>query len=138
MADLNKFADLGNVIITANKTLAPADQGIVQDVAVDSVITLPSAAATPAGTTFIVRNRGRIGAALPAGAVANKTAQITVAPNAADGVVGNGITPAVNKGVINTKATNQVGDYVKLVNTGVAGATAWQLEEVAGIWARVA
>lgn len=137
MADLNKFGDLQNVVVTSNKTLTAADQGIVQDVAVDALtITLPS---TSAGLTFIIRNRGRVGSGtLPAGAVQSKSVAVSVSPAAADAIAGNGFTAAVNKDAINTKATAQVGDYIKLTGTGTAGVTAWQLEEVSGIWAREA
>lgn len=136
MADLNKLADLQNVNVTANKTLAAADQGIVQDVnATGITITLP---ATAPGLVFYIRNKVRIGAGtLPVGAVQNKQL-VTVRPQAADGFTGNGFTPAVNKAALNTAATSQVGDYIKVTGTGTAGVGAWIIEEASGIWAREA
>jgi len=136
MADLNKLADLQNVNVTANKTLAAADQGIVQDVnATGITITLP---ATAVGLVFYIRNKIRIGTGtLPIGAVQNKNL-VTVRSIAADGFTGNGFTPAVNKAALNTAATAQVGDYLKVTGTGVTGAGAWIIEEASGTWAREA
>lgn len=137
MADLNKLADLQHVRVTGNKTLTAADQGIVQDVVVDGVIiTLPS---TAADLEFYVANRGRIGSGtLPDGAVQNKSVAVAVSPAAADGFTGNGFTPVINKDAINTKATSQVGDYIRIAGTGTAGVTAWYILEASGTWAREA
>ena len=132
MADFNAMAHYQSVALTANKTLTAADQGVVQDVTLDGLtVTLPAVAA---GLTFIVRNKARTNVNLPAGAVANKAAAVTVVPNGTDTVTGNGFTPAAGKGAVNTKATAQVGDFIKLV--GATGT--WNIEEVSGVWARVA
>lgn len=132
MADFNTMAHYQSVALTANKTLTAADQGVVQDVTLDGLtVTLPAVAA---GLTFIVRNKARTNVNLPAGAVANKAAAVTVVPNGTDTVTGNGFTPAAGKGAVNTKATAQVGDFIKLV--GATGT--WNIEEVSGVWARVA
>lgn len=137
MSDFNKNADLPRVFVTGNKTLTSADQGIIQDVSVDAVITLPS---TAAGLEFIIRNAGRVKPTSgPVGALSNKVAQASVSPAAADGFTGAGVvTPAVNKDLINTKATNKVGDYLKVRGTGTAGVAAWTVVERGGIWDREA
>lgn len=136
MADLNKLNDLQSVIVTTNKTLTAADQGIVQDVAVDGVIiTLPS---TAADLEFYIRNKGRVAANTPTGAVQNKAVAVAVSPAAADGFTGNGFTPVVNKDAINTKATASVGDYIRIAGTGTAGVTGWYILEASGTWAREA
>lgn len=122
--------------VTGNKTLTAADCGIVQDVTLDGgVITLP---ATADGLVFTIRNGGDNPANTAAGAVADGSALVVVAPVAADGVTGNGFTAAVNKGASNTKATSKVGDEITLVGNGTTGATGWTVQSVKGVWARVA
>lgn len=124
------------VDVTGNKTLAAADSGIVQNVVTDGItITLP---ATAAGASFIIRNGGDNPAGTPAGAVADGSTIVTVAPNASDGITGNGFTAAVNKAAINTKATSRVGDEIFLRGTGTTGVTAWVVEGVKGTWVRQA
>lgn len=125
-----------SVDVTGNKTLTAADQGIVQNVTVDAaVITLP---ATAAGLTFTIRNGGVKVTGGPAGTGADGSVGLTVAPQAADAVAGNGFTATVNKGAVNTKATSQVGDEITLQASGTAGVSAWNIENLIGTWARVA
>lgn len=126
---------LASVDVTTNKTLTAADQGIIQNVVVDGLtITLPS---TTAGLGFTIRNGGaKISANGPAGATANKSVLVTVAPAAADAIAGNGFTAVVNKAALNTKATSQVGDQITLEASGVAGVSAWNLSRVVGTWVR--
>lgn len=128
-----------SVIVTGNKTLTVADAGIVQIVKGDFTITLPTSAAATAGVRFIVENGGLAVAGQPAGtSKGNKSAAPLVKGVAADGVTGNGFTPAVNKGAVNTKATAQVGDRIVLTGSGATGAGAWFTTSVRGIWAREA
>lgn len=108
--------------VAANKTLDIGDNGVVQIVNTDAkVITLPS---TVVGYSYTVVNGAADGAAL-----------VSVAPAAADMIVGNGFTGADNKAALNTKATAKRGDYIKLVGDGVNG---WMITEIVGIWARAA
>jgi len=118
--------DRSNVTVTANKTLTVADSGIVQNVTVDGVtITLP---ATVDGAVFTIRNGGSY----------DGKVGITVAPQAADGVTGNGYTATVNKGAVNTKATAKTGDEITLLGSGATGTGGYFVQEVIGTWARVA
>lgn len=111
----NGFAEFAAV--TGNKTLAEGDSGIVQNVTATATVTLP---ATGANFAFIIRV-GELG----------KT--VTVAPNAADKIMGNGFTSADNKALI---FTNQpVGSFVKLSYGGVDG---WVVTEIAGTATRQA
>jgi len=116
---------------TADATLAIADCGVVQNVQADGkVITLPS---TAAGLTFTIRNGGVPVTNGPTGTGANGSLAVTISPAAADKISGNGLTPADNKDLINTKATAQVGDEVTLVGDGVDG---WVIQNIVGTWAR--
>jgi len=118
--------DRSNVAVTANKTLTAADCGVVQNVIVDGVtVTLP---ATADGLTFTIRNGGSY----------DGKVGFTVAPQAADGITGNGFTAAVNKGAVNTKATSKTGDEITLVGNGTTGVTGYIAAEVIGTFARVA
>lgn len=125
MYDNSLAASVG---IIANKTLAVADAGVQQRLTVDGLtLTLPSAAATPAGTEFIIKNGGvKPTSAGPNGLGANKTVGFVVAPNSADGIAGLNIaTPALTKGITYPKATGYVNDTLVLRCTGVAGVNGW-------------
>lgn len=128
-----------SVIVTGNKTLTVADVGIVQIVKGDYVITLPTSAAATAGSKFIIQNGGLEVAGTPEGtSKGNKSAAPSVKGVSADGITGNGFTPATNKSAINTKATAQVGDRLELTGSGATGAGAWFTTYVRGVWAREA
>ena len=119
--------------VSTNKTLAATDCGIIQNVIADGItITLP---VTAAGLVFNIRNGGAVSATLPAGAIWDGENAVTVAPNSADQIAGNGFTATDNKAAVNTKATAQVGDYIKLVGDGGAG---WVIDSLSGTWARQA
>lgn len=121
------------VDVTENKTLAITDQGIVQVVKTDAiVVTLP---ATVVGYSFTVRNGGDAAANTPTGSGSNQSCLVEVAPVAADLIAGGQITAADDKSYLNTKATSEVGDEVKLVGNGTTG---WNIEGQRGIWAREA
>jgi predicted metal-dependent phosphotriesterase family hydrolase len=91
-------------VSAASKTLTSlSDSGLVQDVTVSSTITLP---ATVVGNTFLVRV-GKYGITL------------TIQPQAADYIAGNGLTNVDNKALL---FTNQpAGSFVQLVADGVNG-----------------
>ncbi len=131
MAEAARFPK--SVDVVANKTLALADCGIIQNVTKDSItITLP---ATTAGAVFYVRNGGVAPTGTPAGAVSDGTVLVTIAPNASDQIAGNGFTATDNKAALNTKATSMVGDYMKLIGDGTNG---WCIDTFQGIWVRQA
>jgi hypothetical protein len=105
-----------------NYTIDAADNGKIIYVDTDAkVITLP---ATVIGLRVTLVNIGGYG-----------TVALTIAPNASDKFVGNDLTPADDKDLVNTKATAQRGDFVTLVADGVDG---WYVENWRGVWARQA
>lgn len=107
---------------SADYTMQVIDSGYVTYVDTDAkTITLP---ATAAGLTYTFVNAGTNGAVA-----------LTISPNAADKIMGAGLTPAVDKDLINTKATAKKGDRVTLVGDGASG---WYVTEMTGTWARQA
>ena len=131
MAQLNDGRQSVNV--TTNKTLANTDCGIVQNVTADGItITLP---ATAVGQNFTIRNGGVTPTGFAAGATSDGSVLVTVAPNSADQIAGNGFTAADNKAALNTKATAKVGDEISLVSDTSVG---WFVTNVKGTWARQA
>lgn len=116
-------------IITASKTLNQADSGKIFGIGTDAlVITLPSATAVAQGTEFTFVNTGADGNNL-----------ITLSPAAGDairGTVANAAADSTASGVdgkdfVNTKATANRGDFVKLVMIGAD----WYITDGVGIWA---
>lgn len=65
--------------------------------------------------------------------LASSTTGLSVSPAAADMLIGNGFTPANDKDAVNTQATENLGDYVRVVGDGEAG---WYITGVVGTWAR--
>lgn len=117
MAEVNLIGNgFGEVeAVTGNKTLDEGDSGVVQNVTATCTVTLP---ATAANFAFIVRV-GALGIT------------VTVAPNAADKIMGNGFTSADNKALI---FTNQpVGSFVKLLYGGADG---WVVSQISGVATR--
>ena len=110
------------VVIGGNVTLTEADSGKVYIAnAADTVFTLP---ATVAGLRYTI--------------VANATAVasgsgILFRPVAADKIMGNGLTSADDKDVINS--TDAEGDFMEIVGDGVDG---WYIVGVRGTWTREA
>lgn len=116
--------------ITASTTLTEADAGKTYNIATDAlVITLPLIEADSIGMEFTFRNTGADGANI-----------ITLSPASADGINGTIANSAadsvasgvVNKDLINTKATANNGDWVKL---RAVSTTKWFIEGGVGIWA---
>lgn len=113
MAEINLVGNgFGEVeAVTANKTLDEGDSGVIQNVTATCTVTLPS---TGANFAFIVRV-GALGIT------------VTVAPAAADKIMGNGFTSADNKALI---FTNQpVGSFVHLLYGGADG---WVVSQISG------
>ena len=116
--------------ITADTTLGANQAGQDFNVATDALtITLPQITADTIGMEFLFRNTG---------ADANNI--ITISPNATDsvnGTIANAAADSVAGGVvdkdwINTKATSNKGDFVKL---RAVSTTAWYIIDGVGIWA---
>lgn len=124
MAEVQDSSHLGRQAeaVTGAKTLDAADSGVVQNVTASATVTLP---ATAAGLTYIIRNGGE--------GETDGAVTVTVSPNAADQIIGNGLTAADNKDIINTLGNG--GDEVTLVGNGTTG---WQIAEVRGTWTREA
>lgn len=97
--DIFGFGHVESVAVTGNKTLAATDSGIVQDVTASCTVTLPAVGATVSGLAFPIR-------------VGKEGITVTISPNSADKIVGNGFTAADDKDMI---FTNQpAGSYVVL------------------------
>lgn len=118
------------VTLTNTQTLTDADAGKEYNIATDSlVITLPAITANNIGMEFLFRNSGADGNNI-----------VTLSPASTDGINGSIANAAadsvasgvVNKDLINTKATANNGDYVKLRAVAL---TKWFIEGGVGIWA---
>ena len=107
----------------ATATVTAARSGTIFICAVDAVMTLPAAAAGLEGVyyTFVC------------GSLSGGTG-LSISPNAADNIYGNGLTAVDNKDLINTGATDVVGDSATVVCDG----TNWLITNVTGIWAKEA
>jgi hypothetical protein len=93
----------------------------------DAVFTLPAAAAGTKGAWYEFET----------GALSTGVG-LSISPAAADAIGGNGLSVVVNKDLINTGATDRLGDCVRIYCTGVTGATAWRIESIIGTWAKEA
>lgn len=105
--------------LSANKTLDAQDTGKVFFIDTDAfTITLPAVE----GMAFEVVNGGAYGTIL-----------ITISPNASDGIKGPDLTATDDKDLLNTKATANRGDMVRLE---YADATGWCVTKMIGTWAK--
>jgi hypothetical protein len=121
------------VDVTEAKTLAVADQGVVQNVITDAIlVTLP---ATVVGYNYTIRNGGVPAGTGLAGSGSSGTVLVAVSPNSADLIAGMGVTAADDKDFLNTKATSKVGDELSITGNGTTG---WGVSSVKGIWAKEA
>lgn len=111
----------------ATQTLT-AGQSAEKFVGADSAIfTLPASSAVNAGVFYEIQT-----------GVASVGVGLAFSPAAADGIGGYGLTSVVNKDLINTGATDVVGDRARIRCTGAVGAGAWVIEDIVGIWAKEA
>lgn len=129
MANVSGFpAQIDDVVaVAANRTLTAADTGkVFETSAADIVFTLPDAtAAGMKGVTFTFIN----------GVLSGGTG-MSLSPAAGDQIRGKGITtPADNKDMINSGASDALGDTVTLVCDGSTGYVA---TVVVGTFAREA
>ena len=116
------FAGFTHELKSANYTVDAEDAGKVLWVDTDAVvITLPAV--------------GGISGVVVANAAAYGVSGVAVSPNAADMIEGPDITAADNKDIINTKATAQRGDYIRVDDGDANG---WTITAKRGVWAREA
>ena len=90
--------------------------------AVDTVFTLPAASAATAGVWYEFEC-----------GVLSATTGLSISPNASDHIRGNGLTSTDDKDLINTAATDRIGDSARIYCDGVDG---WVIEAVVGTWAK--
>jgi len=125
--DANKaVAGITRPVVTksADYTVTAADsRKVIVVTGADKVMTLP---ATVAGLeyTFVLASAG-----LSAGT------GLSISPNAADKIMGNGFTSADDKDAILAGASDREGDALTLVGDGVDG---WYIVGVTGTWTRQA
>lgn len=116
--------------ITASTTLTEADAGKTFNIATDAlVVTLPLIEADSIGMEFTFRNTGADGNNIITLSPASADSINGTIANAAADSVASGV---VNKDLINTKATANNGDWVKL---RAVSTTKWYIEGGVGIWA---
>lgn len=108
--------------ITSNLSVAANDSGATYVTTAGSGTITYTLPATQAGIeyTFLCGDAG---------------SEIALSPNAADRIMGKGITAADDKDYINTNATNAVGDLVTIRGDGADG---WWVVNERGTWAREA
>jgi len=88
----------------------------------DAVFTLPAAAAGTKGVWYEFET----------GALSTGVG-LSISPAAADHIRGNGLTSTDNKDLINSGASDRLGDMVKIYCDGVDG---WVIEAIIGTWAK--
>ena len=115
-------------LAAGTQTLTAAQSGAHFVGAVDAVFSLPDASGA-----------GMLGVEyeFSCGALSSGTG-LSISPSAADAIGGNGLSVVVNKDLINSGASDRLGDYVRIVCLGVAGATAWRIVDIIGTWAKEA
>lgn len=92
-------------VTSGTKTLTPADSGIVQNIMVSCVVTLPASVAGNATCEFPIR-------------VGKAGITVEIAPNSADKIVGGGLTAADDKSIYFTD--EPAGSYVVLASNAQA------------------
>jgi len=111
-------------LAAATQSLTAAQSGEKFVGAVDAVFTLPASAAGTKGVWYEFET----------GALSTGTG-LSISPAAADHIRGNGFTSVDNKDLINTGATDRLGDFVRIYCDGVDG---WVVESIIGTWAKEA
>ena len=126
---LNSDAQVSGVrqkvnLAAATQALTAAQSGEKFVGAVDAVFTLPAAAAGTKGVWYDFET----------GALSGGTG-LSISPAAADHIRGNGLTSVDDKDLINSGATDRLGDSVRLYCDGADG---WVIERIIGTWAKEA
>ncbi len=111
-------------LAAATQTLTAAQSGAKFVGAADAVFTLPAAAAGTKGVWYEFET-----GALSAGV------GLSISPAAVDHIRGNGLTSVDNKDLINSGASDRLGDMVRLYCDGVDG---WVIDSIIGTWAKEA
>jgi hypothetical protein len=111
-------------LAAATQALTAAQSGQKFVGAVDAVFTLPAAAPALKGVWYEFET----------GALSSGTG-LSISPAAADHIRGNGLTAVDDKDLINTGATDRLGDMVRIYCDGVDG---WVIDAVIGTWAKQA
>lgn len=113
------------VNLAAGSQTLTADQSGQRFVGVvDAVFSLPAASAATTGVWYEFEC-----------GVASAGVGLSISPAAADHIRGNGLTSADNKDLINSGASDRVGDSVRLYCDGVDG---WVIDSIIGTWAKEA
>lgn len=109
-------------LAAASQTLEASQSGQKFVGAVDAVFTLPAASADTKGVWY----------EFECGALSTGTG-LSISPNAADSIRGNGLTAVDDKDLINSGATDRLGDMVRIYCDGSVG---WVIEAIIGTWAK--
>lgn len=109
-------------LAAASQTLTAAQSGQRFVGAVDAVFTLPAASSTTKGVWY----------EFECGALSTGTG-LSISPAASDHIRGNGLTAVDDKDLINSGATDRLGDSVRLYCDGVDG---WVIAAIIGTWAK--
>lgn len=109
-------------LAAATQTLTAAQSGQKFVGAVDAVFTLPAAATATKGVWY----------EFECGALSSGTG-LSISPAAADHIRGNGLTSVDNKDLINSGASDRLGDMARIYCDGADG---WVIEAVVGTWAK--
>ena len=109
-------------LAAASQVLTGAKSGQLFVGAVDAIFTLPAAAVGTKGVWYDFEC-----------GVASAGTGVSISPAAADHIRGNGLSSTDDKDLINTGATDRVGDSVRIYCDGVDG---WVIESVVGTWAK--
>jgi hypothetical protein len=124
-----KYGSIVNLIERQTVNLAAATQTLTAAMcgqkfvgALDAVFTLPAAAAATKGVWYEFET-----------GVASAGTGISISPNASDNVRGNNLATDDNKDLINSGASDVVGDMVRIYCDGVDG---WVIEKIIGTWAK--
>lgn len=109
-------------LAAATQALTAAQSGQRFVGAVDAVFTLPAASATTKGVWYDFEC-----------GVVSTGAGLSISPAAADHIRGNGLTSVDDKDLINSGATDRLGDSVRLYCDGADG---WVIASIIGTWAK--
>jgi len=111
-------------LAAATQAVTVAQSGQKFVAALDAVFTLPAAAAGTKGIWY----------EFECGAVSTGVG-FAISPASVDHIRGNGLTSTDNKDLINTAATDRLGDMARVYCDGVDG---WVIEAVVGTFAKEA
>lgn len=111
-------------LAAATQTLDESQSGDKFVGAVDAVFTLPAVTADNVGVWY------EFECGVPSAGTG-----LSVSPAAADYIRGNGLTATVNKDLINSGATDKIGDAVRIYSDGTGG---WMIDGIIGTWAKEA